>query len=262
MLTELQGKAGRLCKEAFKTGCPLIVRPTSEDVVTGHLFGSLRCINPRWWLPDLLNQALGTDRFQRQVFRELQIHLWQKQHQVPRHLVPWSEGKTEVDVVITWENPETVVYIEMKYGSGLSSTTVNNNGRNGYPSDQLIRNARVGLWNCGWYDDKRLFDVPTRDFVLVLCSPVKGHRLVERYRDPERLRRAIPHSDRLRGLPEFPFIGELSYSDIMQMLRRQRRWFTRPERTIAETLDDYLAFKVSSLKDRRPPGQGNLPFSS
>ena len=262
MLTELQGKSGRLCREAGTIGCPLIIRPTSEDVITGHLFGTLRSLNPRWWLPDLLNQALGCERFRRQVYRKLRIELWQKQHQVPRCLVPWAEGRTEVDVVITWENPETAVYIEMKYGSGLSLTTVNNNGTNGYPADQLIRNARVGLWNCGWYDDRRLFDVPTRDFVLILCSPVKGHWLVERYRDPSRLRRAIPHSDRLRGLPKLPFIGELSYAEIIQVLRRQRRWFSRPERLMADTLADYLHFKANDLRTSGPSQQGELPFQT
>ena len=73
MLTELNGKGGCLCEPARqgKLRCPLIVRSTSEDVVTGQLFGTLRVLNPRWWLPDILNQALGAERFRRQVFRDL-----------------------------------------------------------------------------------------------------------------------------------------------------------------------------------------------
>jgi len=57
MLTEMLGKGGRVCQPARegKLKCPLIVRPTSEDVITGQLFGTLRAINPRWWLPNLLN---------------------------------------------------------------------------------------------------------------------------------------------------------------------------------------------------------------
>ena len=65
MLTELNSKAGCLCEPARKgeMRCPLIVRPTSEDVVTGHLFGILKVLNPRWWLPDFLNRGLGAERF-------------------------------------------------------------------------------------------------------------------------------------------------------------------------------------------------------
>jgi len=45
--------------QARKLRCPLIVRPTSEDVITGHVFQTLGIINPRWWLADMLNLALG-----------------------------------------------------------------------------------------------------------------------------------------------------------------------------------------------------------
>ncbi|MCX7397427.1 MAG: hypothetical protein NT138_07065 [Planctomycetales bacterium] len=105
MLTELNGKGGCVCEPARKgeLRCPLIVRPTSEDVVTGELFGILRVLNARWWLPDLLNHALGSERFHRQVFRDLRIELWQKQRTYPRQHLEWTEGQTEVDCVITWE---------------------------------------------------------------------------------------------------------------------------------------------------------------
>ena len=155
MLTELNGKGGCVCEPARKgeLRCPLIVRPTSEDVVTGELFGILRVLNARWWLPDLLNHALGEVRFQRQVFRDLRIELWQKQRTYPREHLTWTEGQTEVDCIITWENPATTVFIEMKYGSPLSATTANNNGSTGFPSDQLIRNARIGLRENGWFQE-------------------------------------------------------------------------------------------------------------
>lgn len=219
--------------------CPLIVRPTSEDVVTGELFGTLRVVNPRWWLPDLLNRAVGTERFRRQVFRKLRIELWQKQRMYPRHHLHWDEGQTEVDVVITWENPATTVFIEMKYGSPLSAKTVNNNGTGNFPSDQLIRNARVGLRENGWFDEERLFDLAPRDFVLVLLTPNRGNPLVQEYKNPDRLRKAIPHGGRLSRLPRAPFIGELSYRCVIDVLAGQRRWFTRPEREMVDQLADF-----------------------
>ena len=73
----------------------------------------------------------------------------------------------------------------------------------------------------------------------------KGH--VQRYRDPDGLRVAIPHSDRLIGLPRSPFVGELCYADIVSLLRRQSRWLSRAERLIIEDLKAYLEFKITTI---------------
>jgi hypothetical protein len=54
----------------------------------------------------------------------------------------------------------------------------------------------------------------------------------------------------LIGYPASPFIGELSYADLVNLLARQSRWFNRTEKIIAEALMDYLQFKVSSRPDR------------
>ena len=225
-------------------------------MVTGHLFGILKVLNPRWWLPDFLNRGLGAERFRRQVFRKFRVDVWQKQRSYPRHQLHWDEGLTEVDVVITWENPATTVFIEMKYGSALSATTIHNDGKNGFPSDQLIRNARIGLWENGWFDEKLLFDIPTRDFVLLLVTPTGGNPLVSEYRHPERLRAAIPQGDRLSNLPEGPFIGELSYLGIVQLLKDQRRWMTKTERGLVDDLTEYLGFKVRQLRGTNGQGHG------
>jgi hypothetical protein len=252
MLTELNRKGGCLCQPAKegKLRCPLIVRPTSEDVVTGHLFQALKTINPRWWLPDLLNEALGVKHFQRQVFRQLRIDLWQNKPIYPRELLPWDEGSTQVDVVISWENPPTTVYIEMKYGSDLSISTARNHGEHGFPGDQLSRNARVGLLECGYFRRSELFATTKRDFLLLVISPEKEHSLVARYRNPDKLRKAIPHSDLIATLPKLPFIGELSYPNIVTILRSQRRWMTRPERIVLGQLVEYLEMKQAT----RPRG--------
>lgn len=249
MLTDLGGKAGSLCEPAKKgeIRCPLMIRPTSEDVITGNLFGVLKVLNPRWWLPDLLNDALGTERFRRQVFRKLTIDLWQKQRRYPREHLKWKEGSTEVDVVITWENPATTVFIEMKYGSNLSVQTTHNNGTHGFPSDQLIRNARIGLRESGWFLEDVLFAGDRRDFVLLLVTPFPGNPLVREYRNVEGLRRSIPHGDRLKALPQEPFIGELGYQNLVELLRRQRRWFSRPEQRLLDDLTIYLGLKQSEL---------------
>lgn len=253
MLTEIGGKAGNLCESAKqgKIRCPLIVRSTSEDVVTANLWGTLKVLNPRWWLPDLLNSALGAERFRRQIFRDFKVELWQKQRSYPRQHLRWKEGLTEVDVVLTWENPPTTVFIEMKYGSKLSTRTSQNEGTEIYPADQLNRNARVGLRECGWFQEDLLFYAAPRDFVLLLITPSSFNPLVARYRDPDRLRRSIPDGHRLKQLPKAPFIGELSYSDIVNLLVRQRRLLTRTERALIDNLTNYLNFKLEQLAERR-----------
>jgi hypothetical protein len=250
MLTELLGKGGNLCSHA-KAGeirCPLIVRPTSEDVITGHIFQALGCLNPRWWLPDCLNTALGSTRFRRQIFRGLKIRLWQNQPCYPRELLPWDEGSTQVDAMITWENPATTVFIEAKYGSGLSTNVPRDDSSSGFPSDQLIRNIRVGLHHAGYFrSDDQLFVQQPRDLVVLVLAPIKGHPLVQQYRDPLKLRAAIPHSDRLIYLPRSPFVGELCYGDIINLLGRQSRWLNRAERQVAQDLSGYLDFKRSTV---------------
>lgn len=254
MLTELHGKGGTLCQPA-KQGtlhCPLIVRRTSEDVITGHIAQTLRVLNPRWWLPDFLNAAFGAERFRRQVYRRLQIEPWVNQPAYPRELLPWDEGSTQVDCEISWENPPTTIFIEAKYQAGLSRTTANSKDQETFPSDQLIRNVRVGLHKCGYFRSDGLFRVQPRDFVTVLLSPTEGHALVDEYRERERLLASIPHSSKLIGLPREPFIGAISYGQLQDILTRQRRWFSRPERILAESLIDYLNLKRRQPNDRVP----------
>jgi hypothetical protein len=260
MLTEMLGKGGQVCQHAREghIRCPLIIRPTSEDVITGQVFQVLRALNPRWWLPDVLNQAMGTDRFRQQVYRNLEINLWRNRPAYPRELLPWDEGSTQVDVTITWENPPTTIFVEVKYGSDLSPKTSADNGKHGFPSDQLVRNARVGLLECGWFELGGMFAKTPRDFSLVVLGPAVGHPLVAAYRHAATLRAAIPHSGRLKGLPKSPFIGELSYRDFVQRLKRNRRWFSRPERSMLDHLTDYLTFKASRLPSAEVLRQANL----
>lgn len=256
MLAELGGKGGCLCRYAKegKIRCPLIVRPNSEDVVTGNLFGTLQAINPRWWLSDLINRGLGLEpkhprTFRQQVFRKLRIELWEKQPLFPKKLIPWEEGATEVDVVIKWENPPTTIFVEMKYGSPLSSSTSNNCGDQGYASDQFIRNARIGLYRCGWYREDELFGQGTRDFVLLLLTPTSGNPLVQTYRDREKLIKAIPNSTQIIGLPRQPFIGELSYGCVSKILKQYSKLMNPTERNLAENLEEYLDYKCAKLRE-------------
>jgi hypothetical protein len=243
------GKGGRLCSQARQgeIRCPLIIRPTSEDVVTGHLAQTLRVLPAMWWLPDLLNVSLGATRFRRQHFRNLKIEPWQNRPCFPSDLLPWSEGSTQVDLTVTWENPPTTVLIEAKYLADLSESVSGDDGRSGFPSDQLIRNIRVGLLETGYYDrGKNLFSLPARELIVLVFSPRKHHPLVRRYRDPNALRKAIPHGEKIKRLPRSPFVGEFSFRDVISLLREQSRWFNRAEKTVANDLAEFLEFKLQN----------------
>ena len=253
MLTELQRKGGQVCQAAQlgQIRCPLIIRPTSEDVITGHVFQVLRAVNPRWWLPQILNRALGTNRFRQQVYRGLKIELWRNATPFPRELLPWNEGSTQVDVTITWENPPTTIFLEAKYLSPLATQTTGNTGNQGYPADQLVRNIRIGLWECGWWEERQLFRSPTREFAILLFAPQHGHQLVGTYRDLNRLRNSLPHVEKIPHFPPAPFVGELSYETLLKILRGNARWFSRPERVLTADLERYLQFKAAAAKTCR-----------
>jgi len=151
-----------------------------------------------------------------------------------------------VDVVITWQNPPTTVFIEMKYLAELSVQTKGDHGQHGYPSDQLIRNIRVGLLKCGWFRSQELFEMVPSDFFQLVISPRGKNQLVDHYRSPVHLTTSIPYSEQLSGLPRQPFIGQLSYREVALLLKSKRRFLTRSERILADDLSNYLFFKLQS----------------
>lgn len=256
MLLELHRKGGTLCLPARegRLRCPLIVRPTSEDAITDHLVTVLQALNPRHWVSDLLNVGLGQRRFRRQVYQAFRIQPWVTKLAFPRNLVPWDEGGTQVDVQITWENPPTTVYLECKYGSGLSSRTNQNDGQHGFPADQLVRNIRVGLLETGHYRTPSLFEAGRRDFAVIILAPNRGQSLVRDYRNVGHLQQAIPNSHLIDPWPSSPFVGEVGYADVREVLRARYRFYTRAERQLIDTLLDYLDFKHATRPNRFAPG--------
>jgi hypothetical protein len=103
----------------------------------------------------------------------------------------------------------------------------------------------VGLLEAGWFSKGDLIAVSPRDFVCILLSPTNGNELVRYYQNPQNVMAAIPHNDKLVGLPKAPFIGELTYGDVNRVLKRQRPRFTRPEKQLVDHLIEYLEFKLA-----------------
>lgn len=250
MITEMHGKGGQVCEPARlqQLRCPLLIRSSSEDVITGEIVQVLRTINPRWWLPAFLNTALGANRFHQQIYRRLRIEPWVNHAPYPRELLPWKEGSTQVDIEISWENPPTTIFIEAKYQAELSWKTSNSTGSSRYPGDQLIRNIRVGLHACGYFRRNELFVSSPRDFAVVVLSPAANHALVRRYRSERALWKSIPQSDDLIGLPRQPFLGEIGYAGIRAIMRSKKRFMTRAERLATDHFDGYLQFKQRCCK--------------
>lgn len=67
-----------------------------------------------------------------------------------------------------------------------------------------------------------------------------------KYRNPKKLLAEIPARCRITRLPRLPFVGELSYAELVHILRQQRRWFSRPERILVDLLTDYLEYKQAN----------------
>ncbi len=245
----MHGKGGQVCSES-KSGrikCPLIVRPTSEDQITGEIFQLLRFIDPRHWVNAVLNEALEANRFNRYIFQKFAIELWANHPRFPRNLSLWPEGSTQVDAVIQWSSPRTVVFVEMKFGSPLSSRVSADDGQSGFPSDQLIRNIRVGLWQCGWFSRSSMLRKTPIDFIVLVVSPSQDQPLVEKYRDRDVVMGSIANSAELVGLPESPFVGSISFSQIAETLRRRIRYMDRIQGKIANDIAEYLTFKSKQL---------------
>ena len=123
---ELHKKGGKLCEKA-KSGelhCPLIVRPTSEDVIVGNVFGTLKHILPHLWLNPLLNKAIDGDfnskRFRQVWFKNFSLRFWERQAAIPYEILGFKEGRTEPDIIIEWENPATTIWIEAKWNSPMA----------------------------------------------------------------------------------------------------------------------------------------------
>ena len=113
-----------------KSNCPLIVRSTSEDLLTANVFGILKNLDPKIWLTRLLGEAIKGKDFSRHTFENLSLEFWKKYR--PPVNRKYKEGPSEVDVTISYEGG--VIFIEAKYLAPLSLRTTHDRHR-----DQVIR---------------------------------------------------------------------------------------------------------------------------
>lgn len=107
----------------------------SEDAITWNVFRTLRQINPALWFTHLISSAFQYDIRDIQKPNLVNIKLWESK--IPPTTFPGTEGRSEVDIII--ETESLVWFIEAKYKSDISQSTINDATR-----DQVIRNIDVG----------------------------------------------------------------------------------------------------------------------
>ena len=243
---ELNGKAGRVCDLAQRGSirCPCIVRTTSEDVITGNVFGTLRHIRPHLWLPQLLNIGLNVEHHQQVWFKDFTIRLWERQARFPQELLRFREGRSEPDIIMEWENPEpTTLWIEAKYGAGLAEGTANSD-----ENDQALRGIRTLLAATGYIQPNRLFQAPRRRALWLALLVRKPEPVVDQYRNNQQLVNAMPGVENLVVLPRQPFVGTITWEEIATVLGNQQIGMTSTERSLAGSLGDYISLKMGQYR--------------
>ncbi|QDT32935.1 hypothetical protein [Thalassoglobus polymorphus] len=62
--------------------------------------------------------------------------------------------------------------------------------------------------------------------------------------DPFDLAESLRNSVLVDRIPPSPFIGELGHRDVVSILKQQRRWFSKSERTLIDDFNSYLKLKL------------------
>lgn len=212
LVIELEGngrKAGHVCSRDYRNGpsCPLIVRQTSEDVLTANVFGVLRRLRPVLWLRPMLQSAFPRHRVHASAMQTVDVHFWAPTAPPLARTIP--EGETEVDVLVRFDS--TALFIEAKFLSELATGTTHDRRR-----DQLARLVDVAYATCR---EAQMF--PEMPFVLVLGLTEKEPELVTRYRRPEALREMLSGEPTAAARLMAPRLGYVSWGVLRQILLAQ-----------------------------------------
>lgn len=144
----------------------MLLRSSSEDVMTATVVGILKNLSPEKWLGYWLNETFQTNAFTTANFDGLAFELWT--NLAPPPGLKHREGDSHPDLVISFD--DVVIGCEVKYHAPLSSGTSHNRQRN-----QLIRMIDVFSSH---YNSGTLFS--RRVYVMTLTLEVPD--LVNRYR--------------------------------------------------------------------------------
>lgn len=195
-----------------------ILHIMSEDILTANVFGILKNINPRVWLPPFLGNACGftVTEFPRLYedddFSTFSVSLWHELDPPPRKL----EGPTQADVLIELKN--AIIIIECKGQAPLqkSVSTDKLNFNNRFLWDQAIRNIVRGYT----YTRKHF---EGKDFFFIVLSMNKKEEIFGQYEDWHRIRDQVENRILLdAALREF--FPESSINEVCMKLSSHIRW--------------------------------------
>lgn len=250
---ELEGdgkKLGKVCEPSYRNGpgCPLILRESSEDLLTANVFGLLRRLRPVLWLEPMLRAAFPGHQVPRLVLKDVTVALWKKLP--PPVGRAGREGFTEVDVYIAFR--ESVLLIESKFTSGLTPGTAHDPLR-----DQLIRLIDVAYSHLV---DGEFF--PRSPFVMVTGLRADEPRLVDQYRSAETVLGSIPGLENRRdGVAIAQLlasqVGYLAWSRIAKALAWGVQHANSLEAALLMDVAGYVRHKAKAGPQPTPP-QGRL----
>lgn len=216
--------------------CPLIVRSTSEDLITSNVFGVLKNLDPNVWLPRLLGEAIKGKDFGQESFKSLSFEFWKKLKPPTGRIQ--REGRSEIDLVISYD--DTVIFIEAKYLASVSLRTTHDAYR-----DQVIRYLDLAAHHV------LVCQKESRKFYLILIEDTeKPPWVLQRYRQPRNIATGLADlgffgdkEDICKRLSEG--IGWLSWAIIQDLLSRVREDFkTDVEKRFIDDLNSYLGYKI------------------
>jgi hypothetical protein len=219
-----------------KSNCPLIVRTTSEDLLTANVFGILKNLDPTIWLRRFLGEAIKGRDFSKHSFENLSFEFWKRYR--PPVGRKYREGISEVDVTISYK--DGIIFIEAKYLAPVSLRTTNDVRR-----DQVIRYLDLAAYHYLNHPDS----VKEFYFVLIIDSE-KPPWILTRYRYNQNLVKGLTNPGLFKSSVDVgrllsKGIGWLSWKQLRKILEVTRSQFrTQAEKKFVNDLIVYLDYKI------------------
>lgn len=219
-----------------KSNCPLIVRTTSEDLLTANVFGILKNLDPKVWLRRFLGEAIKGKDFSRHTFEGLSFEFWKRYH--PPANRQYREGISEVDVTISYS--DGIIFIEAKYLAQVNLRTTHDSRR-----DQIIRYLDLAAYHYLNHPDR----VKEFYFVLIIDDE-RPPWVLTRYRNSTNLIKRLTNPGFFKPSPDIESmlsrgIGWLSWNKLRKILEMTRvQYRTEAERRFVDDLIVYLDYKI------------------